>query len=198
MSSSARPASKEPEPETQNISSEDWENLSSQAKLKSIEGDSKWGWVVYRCSYAKEWGPAWEKVKRSIIEDLRQEIAESDTPSIADTMEFIFIEDPSLEGASTEQLQHRFQAWAEAHPDYVYYEGSRSRATRFNFFLKADAELMRRGDVGLVQGWPIEPGEEDWIRIDDGDVSTDLYVELGNPEMWYIYYTEPSGYAHIH
>lgn len=141
----------------------------------------------------------WEKVKLSIIEDLRREIAESDTPSIADTMEFIFIEDPSLEGASIEELQHRFQAWAEAHPDYVYYEGrSRSRATRFNFFLKADAELMRRGDLGLVQGWPYAPGEEDWIRIDDGDVSTHLYVELDNTEMWYIYYTEPSGYAHIH
>jgi hypothetical protein len=210
-SSSARPASEEPE--TQNTSWEDWknlsqeartkkvddwENLSPQAKLKSIEGDRKWGWVIYRCSYAKEWEPTWEKVKRSIIEDLRREIAESDTPSIADTMDFIFIEDPSLEGASTEELQHRFQAWAKAHPDYVYHERSRSRATRFDFFIKADAELMRRGDIGLVQGWPIEPGEEDWIRIDDGDVSTDLYVELDNPEMWYIYYTDPSSNARVY
>lgn len=46
---------------------------------------------------------------------MRASIAsQSDAPSIADRMDFVFVDDPALEGASVAELQRRFQACARA------------------------------------------------------------------------------------
>jgi hypothetical protein len=75
-------------------------------------------------------------------------------------MDFIFVEDPTLEGASIEELQRRFQAWARkdiaGRFDVDNVLGSRS--SRYKFFVRVDSEGLRNGYVGLVQGWPYAPG----------------------------------------
>jgi hypothetical protein len=46
---------------------------------------------------------------------MRASIAsQSDAPSIADRMDFVFVDDPALEGASVVELQRRFQACGRA------------------------------------------------------------------------------------
>lgn len=46
---------------------------------------------------------------------MRESIAsQSDAPAITDKMDFVFVKDPALEGASVHELQRRFQAWAPA------------------------------------------------------------------------------------
>ncbi|KAH6682179.1 hypothetical protein F5X68DRAFT_242790 [Plectosphaerella plurivora] len=76
-------------------SEDDWEDLSPEAKIQQ-DGADKWGWVIYRCSYVKEFDAAWEDLKHRL----------------ADTMDWVFVEDPALEDASIEELRLRFQEWA--------------------------------------------------------------------------------------
>jgi hypothetical protein len=190
MSSSAAHAAQKQQPPP--ISGEDWEKLSPEAKIQE-SGEDKWGFVVYRCSYAKEFDGGWDDLKRRIQRMRESIVNESDAPGIAGTMDFVFVEDPALEGASTEELQRRFQAWARADNtasfDMDNPEGS--RGARYEFFLKVDGEGLWGGYVGLVQGWPLSPGEEDWMKIRASTVGPELYYELGNPEVYYAYYTPP-------
>jgi hypothetical protein len=190
MSLSARHAPQECKP--QSISSKHWEDLSPEAQIQECGG--KWGWVIYRCSYAKEFDSGWDGLKRH-IQGMRESIInESDAPSVAETMDFIFVEDPALEGASIEELQHRFQAWAREDTAGIFDVDSDAlgtRGSRYEFFLRADDEGLRNGYVGLVQGWPCDPGWDDWMKISVGGISTWVYMLLDNPEMWYPYYKPP-------
>ncbi|KAK4099773.1 hypothetical protein N658DRAFT_498014 [Parathielavia hyrcaniae] len=54
---------------------------------------------------------------------------------------------------------------------------------RYEFFLRVDGESLWGGHIGLVQGWPLSPGEEDWMKIRVSSVGPELYYELGNPEV---------------
>ncbi len=189
MSSSARPAAGE---QRKPPSGEDWERLSAEAKIQWCEED-KWGFVVYRRSYAHEFDGGWDDLKRR-IQRMRESIAtQSDAPSIAERMDFVFVEDATLEGASVEELQRRFQTWARADKPVFDMDDAQimTRGARHEFFLMVDGEGLWSGYVGLVQGWPLCPGEEDWMKIRAGSVGPELYCELGNPEVWYAYYIPP-------
>lgn len=71
----------------------------------------KWGWVIYRCTYDDDEG--WTRFKQHIIQRSRAEIAESDTPELADSLEWTFVEDRvTLDSASRAQLRSRFNQWA--------------------------------------------------------------------------------------
>ncbi|KAF9881466.1 hypothetical protein CkaCkLH20_00612 [Colletotrichum karsti] len=188
---SMRPVPQEPPPKS--ISGEDWEALSPEAKIQWL-GDDKWGWVVYRCSYAKEFDGAWGDLKRRITQGMRGAIARSDAPYIAQTMDFVFVEDPLLEGASVHELRRRFQTWArENNTTSIDMEDEKqgSRGSRYEFFLRVDGEGLWNGYVGLVRGWPCSPGSEDWMKIRAGAVAPALYIMLDDPEVWYAYYTPP-------
>lgn len=197
MSSSARPAPQEPQQQPQSISGEEWERLSPEAKIQWLDED-KWGWVVYRCSYAKEFDGAWDDLKRRTQQGTRESIAKSDAPGIANRMDFVFVEDPVLEGASVEELRRRFQAWARddnnnnstANFDMDDITQG-SRGSRYEFFLRVDGEGLWNGHVGLVRAWPESPVNEDWMKVRASAVAPALYVELDNPEAWYVYYTPP-------
>jgi hypothetical protein len=186
-------AQSSPQESPQSTSEEDWEELSPEAKIRSF-GDEKWGWVIYRCSYAKEFDGSWDDLKRRIQRGLRDSIAESDAPGIAETMDFVFVEDPALEDASVEELRRRFQAWArdDNTASFEMDDGTQgSRGSRYEFFLKVDGEGLWNGYVGLIQAWPHSPGSEDWMKVRAGAIAPQLYVQLDNPEMWYAYYTPP-------
>jgi hypothetical protein len=197
ISSPARPApppqqqqQQQPEP-VRSISGEDWEKLSAAAKIE-WQDDGKWGWVVYRVSYAKEFDGGWDDLKRR-IQRARESLARgSDAPAIAKTMDFVFIEDPALEGASVAELQKRFQAWVRQ--DYTGagdLDNPRGyRGARYDFFVKVDGEGLWNGYLGLVPGgWPdSSPGTEggEWMKFPPSDLDyPEFYQEMDNPEMWY-------------
>ena len=115
------------------------------------------------------------------------------TWNLAETMDFIFVEDPALEGASIEELQRRFQAWAreDIAGTFDLDNALGTRGSRYEFFLRVDDQGLRNGYVGLVQGWPYAPGWDDWMKICVSAISTRVYIQLDNPEMWYPYYTPP-------
>lgn len=182
---------------------EHWDDLSSEAKIQAA-GESRWGWVVYRCAYAEKFDARWEEIKRHIIQSLHEKIAKSDAPGIADTMDFVFIEDPALEGASVPQLQRRFQAWVEASDGYKYPENAPTyRGSRYDFFIAVDANAFRNQELMLVRGWTTEEvldecdaddecETEDWVRLmADSSITTELYEELNNPEFWSTIYSSP-------
>jgi len=73
--------------------------------LKNDKHD-KWGWVIYRCTYDDDEG--WTRFKQFIIQQSRANITESDTPELADSLEWTFVEDrATLDGASKDQLRSR-------------------------------------------------------------------------------------------
>lgn len=200
MSTSAGLTGQE-KPEPQSISGEDWEKLSPEAKIQ-LGGPDKWGWVVYWCSYAKEFDGPWNDLKLRIQRDLRASILQSDAPGIAETMDFVLVEDPALEGASIDELQRRFQAWVRENASSAELEDP-WRPPRYNFFLRVDGEGLLDGSVGLVQGWPsprdaeIDDDDpeslerEDWIKINVWDIKPYVYDMLDNPEMFYPNYRPP-------
>ncbi|KAG9253096.1 uncharacterized protein F5Z01DRAFT_675491 [Emericellopsis atlantica] len=180
-----------------------WDRISAAARI-SLDGDEKWGWVAYRCAYAPELDARWETTKRRILQNLRKSIARSDAPSIVNTMDFIFVEDPALEGATNDQLRARFQTWAHANCAETYHKGiDTTRGSRYEYFLKVDGDLLREGNVGLVQGWPLEPyyeghpeeeeemDPEDWFKVRDDEITTNLYDSLHDHEHYYILYRSP-------
>ena len=102
------------------------------------------------------------------------------------------MEDPALEGAPTAELQRRFRVWARAdRPDVDMDDPQTWRSARHEYFLKIDGEGLWGGYVGLVRGWPVTTGVEDWMKIPASLVGPEFYYEMGNIEMWYVYYTEP-------
>ena len=71
-----------------------WGSFSPESKLSVLaHNDGKWGWVVYRCSYAAEFDNAWEDFKRRVQEEWRGEVAASSDagPEVADKMDFVFV-----------------------------------------------------------------------------------------------------------
>ncbi|KAK7222366.1 hypothetical protein V2G26_010369 [Clonostachys chloroleuca] len=128
----------------------------------------KWGWVVYRTAYQPELDTAWAALQRLVLEDLREGIAQSDAPEIADRMDWAFVADPELDGASLDKLKRScahvnlVRAWADPLPE--------EKAT--------DAD-----------GEPVD--NENWMKIHLGVVSPHYYVELGDDETCYAYYRAP-------
>jgi hypothetical protein len=78
--------------------------------LKRLKHD-KWGYVVYRCTYKDD--AAWDAFKRTIHEQTQEDFKDSDTPELAEYLEWTFVEDrATLDGASIPQLRERFNQWA--------------------------------------------------------------------------------------
>ena len=71
----------------------------------------KWGYVIYRCTYKND--QDWDRFKQLVHTRFQEYIAKSDTPQIAESLEFTFVEDrATLDGASRGQLRKRFNEWA--------------------------------------------------------------------------------------
>jgi hypothetical protein len=114
--------------------------------LKSL-GHSKWGWVIYRCTYNDD--EAWDRFKQLIDQYSREAIAKSDTPEVAESLEWTFVEDRhSLDGVSRDQLRARFKAWKakafaveqprvkdQLNPDFGI--------PRYTYFIQVDEEALR-------------------------------------------------------
>lgn len=210
MSSPPRPGSEEQQPKvTRSIGGEEWEALSPEAKIKWLLGDDadgKWGWVIYRCTYTPALDGQWEDFKRLVVEQTRKAVAESDAPEIADKLDWVFIEDPALEGASLDELKRRFRTWARAEsPNWDIDNAPNGRGSRHTYFIQVDQDALSSGEVNIVRGWqdPLPPEEafeetgepvdnEDWMKIQRSMLAPYFYVEMDNDEFWYAHYRPPS------
>lgn len=218
MTSTSR-ASSEGKPAS--ISGAEWDELSSAGKIRWLldNGDSKWGWVIYRCTYKPELDGNWENFKRLIKgQDIREDIVEK--------MDWAFVEDPALEGASLEELKQRFRAWARAeNPNYDIDNIFCSRGSRYTFFIQVNEDALRdlpggsiatsglaarktldEVFVNIVHAWidGPPPGEEidefgdpvdceDWMMIPASMIAPYFYIDLDNDEVWYVHYRPQHG-----
>ncbi|KAK6823024.1 hypothetical protein PG987_014569 [Apiospora arundinis] len=172
------------------LTGETWDNASAPEKIKwMLEArghDMEWGWVVYRTSYKPELDVAWEKLKQTILNQSRGDIAESEVPELVDQMNWIFVEDAAtLEGASREDLRIRFQAFARDEMAGFLPERLRGPGfdSRYEVFLQADeGSLMSllpdsipvvryRGFVNIVKACLLELPRD--MAIQNPNVSED-------------------------
>ncbi|CCF36848.1 hypothetical protein CH063_01579 [Colletotrichum higginsianum] len=152
-------------------------------------GYEKWGFVIYRTTYDGSSARPWEDFKDGVLINARSSILKSDAPEILDTMDFFFVEDIALEGASVEDLQRRFRAWVEGE-DMVPFEMSDGndkvyvpRGARHEFFIKVNDVGLRASYVSLVRGFPEVPTEEgrEHVKVWHHAIGAELYDELGDP-----------------
>lgn len=148
----------------------------------------KWGWVIYRCSYTAANEPAWARFKSRVETYSREHIAASNAPEIADRLEWTWVEDSTLEGASPAALRERFRAWAAKEVDRQPGDYISEAIPRLNFFIVVDDESLRslnKPDL-LARPWPRnafvkfvdaywEPSSPDHTELED---------EFGGPEFF--------------
>lgn len=154
----------------------EWD-VSDAQNLRQVLEDhkhDKWGWVIYRTSYADD--AAWATFKQVVQERSRKEIAESDAPEIAASLEWTFIEDPALDGVPAEQLRARFRSWAV---DAIGAENPRAGAyprdfdalpmvPRYNYFIEADERALRT----VAGANPDDLMDAGWVRLHTGHEAT--------------------------
>lgn len=167
---------------------DNWDDLSSAGKIRwllSSGGDSSWGWVIYRCTYAPELATHWETFKRLVNEKTREVIAHSDAPEIVDQLDWAFVDhNPELEAASLDELKRRFRTWAREETQNPNYDIDDvpvgvSRGSRYTYFIRVDEEALRsflvpegpdnptarvsleRGYVSIVRGLQDSPPTND-------------------------------------
>ncbi|KAK7911492.1 hypothetical protein PG985_013973 [Apiospora marii] len=162
-----------------------WYDFSPERQIQEHlrrTGDAKWGWVIYRCTYKPELDRFWQAYKRLVSEGARTRVAASDAPGIAERLDWRFVEDRALEGASREELKRRWREWAREEKPGDENEDD-DLGSRHTYFVQVDEEALRSmisepgdpdsptarfggflpGDhVKLVAGWVdgIPPGEE--------------------------------------
>jgi hypothetical protein len=185
----------EPEEGPESIGME-WYELSAERKIQWLVGpgcDSKWGWLIYRCTYNPELSRHWESLTRLIDESTRRSVAQSDAPDIAEKLEWVFVEGPELEGASLEELKHKFRAWARSEaPNYDIDNTTLSRGSRHTYFIQVDEVALRsllndpenptntgtcvnldKGHVNIAWGWknsdPAEETRDEFSEVDNED-----------------------------
>jgi hypothetical protein len=115
----------------------------------------KWGWVIYRCTYADD--EAWARFRARIENESREQIAQSDAPEIANRLEWTWVTDSlSLDGISTAALRERFRTWTANEVARQQLEDhDPATISRFSYFIKVDEEVMRNltGFLAPKAGW---------------------------------------------
>ncbi|KAK3896352.1 hypothetical protein C8A05DRAFT_20649 [Staphylotrichum tortipilum] len=174
------------EPESLSLSPHDPPSLTANSKP-----NPKWGFLVFRTSYASEFDGGWADMKR-YTERMRSSLPPRYD---AETMDFVFIEDPTLEGAEIAELQRRFRAWATEDSGGVDFENSQVLAeARYRYFLRVDGEGLWGGWVGLNEGWELEDEGEEWMKVMRSSIGLEMYGQLCDPvgwDNWWSYYTPP-------
>jgi hypothetical protein len=126
----------------------------------------KWGWVIYRCTYAEDETWAWFRAR--VEAKSRKSIAKSDAPEIANRLEWTWVEDAaSLDGASTAALRERFRAWTS--DEVARQPGDYQSAVipRFRYFVKIDQDVLH----SLAESMSLETHmpENAFLKFVDGN-----------------------------
>ncbi|KAL7919625.1 hypothetical protein ACQKWADRAFT_329436 [Trichoderma austrokoningii] len=188
----------------------EWYEYSAARKIQHLLNslDSKWGWVIYRCTYKPELQGAWESFKNL-------------------KLDWVWVEGPELEGAPLNELKRKFREWVRTDIqdlNFVYdaYTAPCSLGSRYSYFIHVDEESLlsclceagvdlHGGHVNIVRGWAdsLAPEEatdefggelyaEDWMKIQASMINPSFYVELHNDESWYVYYRSPPSVLPYH
>jgi hypothetical protein len=200
----------------------EWYELSTERKIQWLlnSGDTKWGWVIYRCTYKPELQGAWESFKDLVEHRTRNAVEHSDAPDIAEKLDWAWVEDHKLEDAPLSELKRRFRTWVrtDMQDSNVVYDtctATYSLGSRYSYFIQVDEESLTScfrescvdldgGHVNIVRGWvdPLVPEEaacesddtldtEDWMKIRANMMDPQFYIELDNNESWYAHYSPP-------
>jgi hypothetical protein len=131
--------------------------------LKNEKHD-KWGWVIYRTTYDDDEG--WTRFKQLITQQSLANIAESDAPEIADSLEWMFVEDrATLNGATKDHLRSRFKQWASdavktEQPRVEDYRFATLGNPRYTYFIDVDEGAMKSVVYDALQ-----PPEKDFDGV---------------------------------
>ncbi len=142
----------------------------------------KWGWVFYRTTYKDD--VAWERfrdwIEASSREDLR---AQGASPLLLGAFDNIFVSDPSLEGASRQQLRPRFREWRKPafraeNPTRPLPKEYGDIPGRYIYFVVVDEEsldsVLPGGRLSWDKGW-----KTGWVHF----VRCDAELSLGEPPV---------------
>lgn len=186
----------------------DWNDLSTERKLWWLiqEGSKKWGWVVYRTCYNPEYESHWQNFKRDVVERSSKHVTDIGAPELIDSMDWLFIDDPALEGEPLDSLQRRWRKWVrEELPDQDLSQEYKRLGPRHHAFIVVDEECLlsmhgclrekKRGRprkkplesrVKIARGWQPYPSPEELAKHDPRDIDPDVYNEVWmriNPRM---------------
>jgi hypothetical protein len=201
--------------ETSDVSSKsigmEWYDLSPERKIQLSLGpgpNAKWGWAIYRTTFRPDLDRHWDSFKQLVMENIRADVVASDTPELINQMDFVFVEDLSLENADLETLKRRFRAWAIADGTDPTEEQGLTRDTRHAFFIQVDEESLLSflsnpaaptgsfteakligTHVNIVRGWEDGPDggldesggphvPEDWMKMKATMIAPYFYAEL--------------------
>jgi hypothetical protein len=127
----------------------------------------KWGWVIYRCTYADD--EAWTRFRARVEAKSRTRIAQSDAPEIVDRLEWTWVSDSaSLDGISTVALRERFRTWTTKEVARQQLEDyDPATISRFSYFIRIDGEVMQNltGFLDLNTGW----SNNDFVKFVDAN-----------------------------
>lgn len=127
----------------------------------------KWGWVIYRCTYADDEASA--RSRDRVEAESRKTNAESDAPEIADRLEWTWVEDSaSLDGISTAVLRERFRTWTANEVARQQLEKhDPTTIGRFSYFIKINEEVMQNlTGFFASKGWT---SKTDFIKFVDAN-----------------------------
>ncbi|KAI7203894.1 hypothetical protein KC316_g962 [Hortaea werneckii] len=140
----------------------------------SSSKEEKWGFVIYRCTYRDN--QDWERFKAIVHRRTQEDMADSDVPEIANSLEWTFVDDrDSLEGASKDNLRARHKAWAAKafraeNPRAVY---DTSDSPRYRYFIQVDEEalqsVMSAPECDMLGEGSVDFVDSQWEPMGEGE-----------------------------
>lgn len=138
--------------------------------LQDTYGLTKWGFVIYRCDYQND--GAWSRLLEALGEARDSFVEDAE---VAQQLDWSIQEDPSLAGATHDEVRRRFKMWVanEGKQEYnlTAEQESRmlSRTPRYSFCIYVGAENLKALDK-LSDDDPSDDEDEptvDLIRADE-------------------------------
>lgn len=139
----------------------------------------KWGWVIYRCSYSDADNETWAQFRSRVEASSREDIAQSDAPEIAQSLEWTWVENQAtLDGASTAALRKQFRAWTADQVAQQPGNYEPSEVSRFRYFIKIDKEVLQNLAGFLEKGW----SRDAFVKIVDADWEPSAVPAVGGQQ----------------
>lgn len=164
---------------------DDTEARHLKLELVALNQD-KWGWVLYRCTYDKELHGAWNQFKTLFKAQSREDFEDCDTPEIAQSLEWTFVEDKeTLNGATPIDLRSRFREWAEPaeqseNPRFKPLALGHLPSSRYRYFVHIDEQALRSflnpdvASMSMEHGW-VNLVDSMWESMEDEEPEEPLY-----------------------
>lgn len=213
----SRPPPPNPSPRTPQYSTHN-NNADNIERYLNEDNHSKWGFIIYRCTYASDadWAEFMERLHyhtKSALETY------GGLDMLDSLLPFTVIEDrQTLDGATTATVREHFKRWAASAPQEEQSQNATAKLSqRYRYCIQVDQtaleavvrhapappaiDVTRKGWVNLVwrdwvpmhgEGEDEEPLEEGdwggWMRAAYQGVMVDMYRLLRDWNAWYVEY----------